>query len=114
MEEIGMMYDSVYDISQYVIDVSDTLDTAKTICDAVEAALLAASAIPGAAAVTGPVISIYESIKPTLSMLIDLTNMVASYLKTIIQMMQTADQVCQGKFDGLAAQGLSSLQSMVA
>ncbi len=114
MEEIGMIYGTVADIAKYVIDVSDTLDTGKTICDVVEGVLAAASAIPYAAAITGPVIAIYEEIKPTLSMLIDLTKMVADYLKMIIQIMQTADQVCQGKFEGLASQGLSSLQSMVA
>lgn len=108
MDEIGMVYDTIQDIAKYVIDVSDTLDTIKTICDAVEIALAAASAIPGAAAVTGPVISLYESIKPTLSTLIDLASMVGDYLRKIIEIIQAADQVCQGKFMQLANQGLSS------
>jgi hypothetical protein len=111
MEEIGMVYDTISDVAGFVIDVSDTLDTVKTICDAVEVALSAASAIPGAAAVTGPVISMYESIKPTLSTLIDLTEMVAGYLRKIIEILQTADQVCQGKFESLAGEALSSFAS---
>lgn len=111
MEEIGMVYDTLRDVAGYVIDVSDTMDTIKTICDAVEVALAAASAIPGAAAVTGPVISLYESIKPALSTIITLLQTVSEYLKMVINIVSAADQACRGKFENLAGQALSALSS---
>jgi phage-related protein len=111
MEEIGMVYDTLMDVAKSVVDVSDTMDTIKTICDAVEVALAAASAIPGAAAVTGPVISLYESIKPALSTVIDLLSIIGDYLKMIIQLVQGIDAACQGKFQQLAGQGLTAFSS---
>ena len=111
MEEIGMVYDTLMDVAKVVVDVSDTMDTIKTICDAVEVALAAASAIPGAAAVTGPVISLYELVKPALSTVIELLSIIGDYLKMIIELVQGIDAACQGKFQQLAGQALTAFSS---
>lgn len=111
MEEFGMVYETLMDVARFVVDVSDTMDTIKTVCDAVEVALMAASAIPGAAAVTGPVISLYESIKPALNTVIELLGVIGDFLKTIIDLVQTIDQALQGKWQQLANMALSSFQS---
>lgn len=111
MEEFGMVYETLMDVAKFVVDVSDTMDTIKTICDVVEVALAAASAIPGAAIVTGPVISLYESIKPALSTVIELLGIIGDFLKMIIELVQTIDTMLQGKWMQLAGQALTAFAS---
>jgi hypothetical protein len=111
MEEFGMVYETLMDVAKFVIDVSDTMDTIKTICDVVEGVLAAASAIPGAAVVTGPVISLYESIKPALNAVIELLGIVGDFLKVVIEIVQAIDMALQGKWMQLANTALSSFSS---
>jgi spore germination protein YaaH len=98
MAEIGMVYDTMQSTARAVGDTADTLDTIMSICDGAVVALGVASAIPGAAAATGPVISVYESIRPTLSTVIDVCQAVDDYMLRAVQVVQNADDICQGKW----------------
>ncbi len=111
MEEFGMVYDTLMDVARFVVDVSDTMDTIKTVCDVVEVALGVASAIPGAAAVTGPVISLYESIKPALNAVIELLGIIGDFLRMIIEIVQAIDMALQGKWQQLAGEALTAFSS---
>lgn len=109
MSEIGMVYDTVNQVAQGVGDVVDVLSTGRDVCDGVMAALSACSVIPGAVAVTGPVIATYESIRPTVVAVIDIGGVVVDYLKIATQVVQAADDVCQGKFTNLASEAFNAL-----
>jgi hypothetical protein len=109
MSELGMIYDEVVGVAQEMGEVSSVLGTGRDVCDGVTAALSACSAIPGAVAVTGPVIATYESIRPTLSAVIDICQAVNAYLKLTTQIVQGADQVCQGNFQPLAQEAFRAL-----
>ncbi len=111
MEEFGMVYDTLMDVAKFVVDVSDTMDTIKTVCDVVEGVLAAASAIPGAAVVTGPVISLYESIKPALNAIIELLGIIGDFLRMIIELVEAIDMALQGKWQQLAGQALTAFAS---
>lgn len=111
---IGMVYNDVISTAHDIRGIADTVETIKSICDGVEAALIGASAIPGAAAVTGPVISIYESVAPTIGEIINLIQMVDEYLRGTTELMQAADAECAGYFSAIDADQLQSLSGHIS
>ncbi len=111
---IGMVYDDVIGTAHEIRQIADTVETIKNICDGVEGALIAASAIPGAAAVTGPVVSIYQSVAPTIGEVIDLCQMVDNYLQSVTQLVQAADGECAGFIKAIDVDQLQSLSSHIS
>ena len=113
-DDIGMAYDNVVTTAHEIREVADTMETIKEICDAAVIALGADSVIPGAAAVTGPVIGVYESIAPTLGQVIDLCQLVDDYLRRATQAMQTVDDLCAGKLNAIDADELQGISSYLS
>jgi uncharacterized protein YukE len=108
MSEIGMAYQNITTTAHEIREAADTLETVKNICDGAVVAMSAVSWVPGAAAVTGPVIGVYESVAPTLGEVIDLCQLVDDYLKMATQVMQNVDDVCSGNFNSIDVDQLQS------
>ncbi len=113
-DELGMVFDTVRDIAGTAGDVMSTLQTGMDICDGAAAALTAASAIPGAAAITGPILGIYTPMRPTLGNVIEIGNAVCQYMKIAIQVMDAADSLIEGDFEGFASEAVGLAQQAMA
>lgn len=98
-DEMGMAFDEVKSVASAAADIFSTLQTIRDICDGTCAALAVASAIPGAAAITGPVINTFMSIRPTLSSVIAVGDSVSTFLGTAVSVMEGADALVDGKMD---------------
>jgi hypothetical protein len=109
-ETIGMVFDVVRDVVDGANDVFNTMDTVKDICDGTCVVLGAVSAIPGAAAITGPVIGIYNGIRPTLVVVIDVGGTVIEVLNIAVNVMDALDNLLEGDFEGFASEASSLAQ----
>ncbi|MBI5961403.1 MAG: hypothetical protein HY866_21870 [Chloroflexi bacterium] len=102
MSEIGVVSESMMDAVNGVSDVADTISSVKNICDVTAAFLEAASVVPAAGIACGTVGTIYfVSIEPVLAEVLDICHIICDYMKTVNQVMETADDVCEGKFNTL-------------
>jgi hypothetical protein len=109
-DELGMAFDAIRDVAGVANDIFDTLNTVQDICDGTCAALGAASVIPGAAAITGPVISVYMSMRPTLVTVIDVGGTVVEFMNIGIQVIDAADALMEGNFEAFASEAGSLAQ----
>lgn len=109
-DEIGVVFDTIRDVVGTASDVLSTLNTIQDVCDGTCVALGVASAIPGAAAFTGPVITVYQSMRPTLVTVIDVGGAVVQYMDIAMNVLDAADAAISGDFEKFAseAQGLAS------
>lgn len=113
-DSIGIAVDTVRDITGPVGDVFSTLSTVQDICDGTSIALGAASIIPGAAAVTGPIIGVYEAIRPTLGEVIDFGSTVLDFMNTAIQVMEELDAAISGDFEQFASDAMAMAQKAMS
>ncbi len=102
MSEIGVVSDSMMDAVNGVSSVADTIGTVKNICDVTAGFLTAASAVPAAGIACGTVATVYfSSVEPVLAEVLDICNIICDYMKTVYTVMETADDVCENKFNTL-------------
>jgi hypothetical protein len=109
-DELGIAFDAVREVTVTANEIFDTMTTIRDICDGTCAALGAASAIPGAAAVTGPVISTYTSIRPTLSTVISVGGTICEFMNAVLEVMNEVDAALEGDFEQFAAEALELAQ----
>lgn len=109
-EEIGIVFDTVRDVASTTDEVVDTLDTVKDICDGACVALGAASVIPGAAAITGPVIGMYNTVRPTLSTVIDVGQVISEFMSTACEVMDALEAALEGEFEEFASEAVALAQ----
>jgi hypothetical protein len=109
-EELGVVFDTIRDVIGTASDVLSTLNTVQDVCDGTCVALGAASVIPGAAAFTGPVITVYQSMRPTLVTVIDVGGAVVQFMGIAMDVLDAADAAISGDFEKFASEaaGLAS------
>jgi len=114
MDELGATFDVIRDISKTAADVFDTMNTIQDICDGTCAALSAASVIPGAAAVTGPVIGTYMSIRPTLVTVIDVGGTIVQFMAIACEVLDAVDALMSGDFVTFANEAMGVAEMAMA
>jgi hypothetical protein len=113
-DTLGIVFDTIRDVISTASDVISTLNTVQDICDGTCVALGIVSAIPGAAAFTGPVISLYQSMRPALVTVIDVGGAVVQFLGIAIDVLEGVDALIQGDFDRFASEAAGLAQGAFA
>jgi len=114
MDELGAAFDAIRDVARTAGEIFDALQTGKDVCDGACVVLGAVSVIPGAAAFTGPVIGIYQSMRPALVAVIDVGGSIIQVMGIVIDVMDALDSAIQGDFEGFIneASGLAQQAGM--
>ena len=112
-DELGIAFDTIRDVASTASDILSTLNTVQDICDGTCVALGVVSAIPGAAAFTGPVISLYNSIRPTLVTVIDVGGTVVQFMSIAIDVLDAADALISGDFETFANEAAGIAQGAI-